>query len=235
MQVTYIHHSCFLVETNTVNLLFDYFEGELPDRINQKPLIVFSSHRHGDHFSSEIFSLNAAYYILSDDIWKKRVPSEYLARTNFVTPHKELYLKEENVKITTYSSTDEGVAFVVEADGITIYHAGDLNNWYWKEEGEQWNQWVSEKYHEELKKIAVKSVDIAFVPLDGRLEEGFFLGIDEFMKTVGAAKVFPMHFWGDFFIIDRFLTLKCTQDYREKIMRISHRGERFQISEKELN
>lgn len=50
MKVTYIHHSSFLVETDENYFLFDYFEGELPEFKEDKPLLVFASHRHGDHF-----------------------------------------------------------------------------------------------------------------------------------------------------------------------------------------
>ncbi len=57
MKVTYIHHSSFLVETDENYFLFDYFEGELPEFKEDKPLLVFASHRHGDHFSPVIFEL----------------------------------------------------------------------------------------------------------------------------------------------------------------------------------
>ena len=50
MKITYIHHSSFLAELKGAALLFDYFEGSLslPEK---KPVAVFVSHRHGDHFS----------------------------------------------------------------------------------------------------------------------------------------------------------------------------------------
>ena len=57
MKITYIHHSAFLAETESACLLFDYFEGELPKIPAEKPLYVFASHRHGDHFSEVIFDL----------------------------------------------------------------------------------------------------------------------------------------------------------------------------------
>ena len=41
MKVTYIHHSSFLVETDENYFLFDYFEGELPEFKEDKPLLVF--------------------------------------------------------------------------------------------------------------------------------------------------------------------------------------------------
>ena len=87
MKVTYIHHSSFLVETDENYFLFDYFEGELPEFKEDKPLLVFASHRHGDHFSPVIFELAGKHkktgFVLSDDIWKRRVSEEFLGKNLF--------------------------------------------------------------------------------------------------------------------------------------------------------
>ena len=76
MKITYIHHSAFLVETESAYLLFDYFQGKLPEFSEEKPLYVFASHRHPDHFSKVIFELEEKHpkihYILAFDIWSKR-------------------------------------------------------------------------------------------------------------------------------------------------------------------
>ena len=78
MKITYIHHSAFLAETSHACLLFDYFEGTLPEIPAEKPLYVFASHRHPDHFSKVIFDLADGHpdctFVLSSDIWRKRVP-----------------------------------------------------------------------------------------------------------------------------------------------------------------
>ena len=50
MKITYIHHSSFMAELEHTALLFDYFEGDIPEIPEDKPLFVFASHRHGDHF-----------------------------------------------------------------------------------------------------------------------------------------------------------------------------------------
>ena len=57
MKITYIHHSSFSVEFNHVTMLFDYYEGPLPDFDRSRPLVVFASHFHGDHFAPVIFDL----------------------------------------------------------------------------------------------------------------------------------------------------------------------------------
>ena len=57
LTVTYIGHSGFLIETDNTYFLFDYFNGEIPSLKSEKSIVVFSSHRHHDHFNPEIFEL----------------------------------------------------------------------------------------------------------------------------------------------------------------------------------
>ena len=57
MNISYITHSCFLVELDSCYLLFDYYRGTLPRMKEDKPLYVFASHAHSDHYSTRIFKL----------------------------------------------------------------------------------------------------------------------------------------------------------------------------------
>lgn len=50
MKVTYIHHSCFVVEIEDCIFVFDYYKGELPEFDKNKRIFFFVSHSHGDHF-----------------------------------------------------------------------------------------------------------------------------------------------------------------------------------------
>ena len=80
MTLTYIFHSGFVLETEQSILVFDYWmdpcgvmDGVL---LSEKPLYVFSSHFHEDHFTKEIFEWKkqreGITYILSKDIYKHR-------------------------------------------------------------------------------------------------------------------------------------------------------------------
>lgn len=236
MKITYIHHSSFLVELEQVLLLFDYTDGPLPALAKDKPLIVFASHRHGDHFSPCIFDLARQYphifYVLSDDIWQNRVPQEMHGCTEFIGPGEELEIEEYgNLRVTAFKSTDEGVAFMVECEGQTIYHAGDLNDWRWNGETKAWNNNMHANYKKELEQIRSGGFhpDVAFVPLDGRLEEWFYLGLHEYMEQVGADMVFPMHFWEDHSVIGRLKDLPASSEYREKVADIQKEGQIFLI------
>lgn len=231
MKITYIHHSAFFVETESACLLFDYFKGLLPEIPEEKPLYIFASHRHEDHFSKIIFDVAAGHentkIILSSDIWKKRVPDEAKERTSFMAPGETW--EDGILKVKTYKSTDEGVAFWCTADGLEIYHAGDLNHWYWKGEEEQWNKDMTAAYRSEIEKMRGKKANAAFLPLDPRLEEYFYLGIDDFMQAADAEKIFPMHFWGDYGVAARLKALPCSSGYRDRIVEIERENEEFVI------
>ena len=140
MKITYISHSGFAVELENHIFLFDYYKGEIPKFDPGKGIVVFASHVHHDHYVEEIFELREQYsdvhYVLSSDI--RRSAKKFLeekqieAQVSFLGIHQELELGE--VRIQTLKSTDVGVAFLVECEGRTIYHAGDLNWWHWEGE-----------------------------------------------------------------------------------------------------
>ena len=56
MQITFIKHSGFSVETDEANYVFDYVKGNLPAFSEDKPLYVFASHAHQDHWVPGIFT-----------------------------------------------------------------------------------------------------------------------------------------------------------------------------------
>lgn len=236
MKITYIHHCSFLVELEQVLLLFDYTGGSLPSLPPDKILLVLASHRHGDHYSPVIFDLTEqhprVFFMLSDDICQNGVPQKMHGNTVFLDPDEVLGIEEcGNFRATTFKSTDEGVAFVVECEGSTIYHAGDLNDWRWNGETKAWNNNMHVNYMRKLEQIRDSGFhpDVAFVPLDGRLEEWFYLGLHEYMEQIGAGMVFPMHFWEDYTVIRRLKELPASEGYRDRIAEIHFEGQEFLI------
>ncbi len=195
--VTYIEHSGFLLETDDRALMFDYFEGEIPK--TEKPLYIFASHRHHDHFNSKIMDMPCERLILSSDIRVR--PNE---RTVKLGVNKSADI--DGMHIRTLRSTDEGVAFIIEYKSMVFYHAGDLNDWYWKEESENWNSKMTESYRRIITEgfNGINTVDIAFLPVDGRLEEYSDRGADFFLENIRTKDVFPMHFWRDYNVPERF-------------------------------
>ena len=56
MRVIFLAHDGFFIELDQVCLLFDWWKGVLPP-LSDKPLLVFVSHRHEDHFNPAVFTL----------------------------------------------------------------------------------------------------------------------------------------------------------------------------------
>ncbi|MEF9955487.1 MAG: MBL fold metallo-hydrolase [Clostridium sp.] len=231
MIITYIHHSSFSVELEQVTMLFDYYKGKLPEFSREKPLIVFASHFHADHYSPIIFTLaedrEDVFYILSSEIQKRKVPEQLLNRIRFVKAGERFFTEQGNLEIETYKSTDEGVAFWISGEGQQIYHAGDLNNWWWEGEDKAWNHNMAADYSHEIEAMAGHKADVAFLPLDPRQEQQFYLGFDEFMKKVSAEIAFPMHFWEDYSMINQIKQHPCSSTYRDHIAEIHKEGEVF--------
>ena len=61
MEVTYINHSSFLLDSENSIFLFDYFDGDMPSINGSKPLYCFASHSHGDHFSERLFEETSSH------------------------------------------------------------------------------------------------------------------------------------------------------------------------------
>ena len=263
-KITYIGHSGFLAETEKHLLLFDYYKGSLPDLPEEKPLYVFVSHRHEDHFNPEIFKLagkgRKVTYVLSFDIrlteknlsrWGLKaetaeisgsgafsdaaVPSDdgnWLQQAGEKTQRGEygrlISLRDnevfemEDMKVETFRSTDEGVAFLVTVDGVTLYHAGDLNWWMWRGEDKGWLGTMTANFKREVEKMAGRKVDIAFLPLDDRQEAYFFWGMDWYLRKLQVHYAFPMHFWADDTVVERFRQMECRKDYSTVICDTAH-------------
>jgi L-ascorbate metabolism protein UlaG (beta-lactamase superfamily) len=221
MRVTYIHHSGFLVETDRFYYLFDYEKGALPEMDVEKPIFVLSSHSHGDHYHPEIFRLlkergmRHIRAVLSDDI---AAPENVDVLP--VSPGKEYELGTQQ-KLTTFRSTDLGVAFLMEDQNRLIYHAGDLNDWVWEEETEEYNREMTANYRKEIQALSEsvnhREVDLAFVVLDPRQEKDYDRGMCFFLENIPAKQVYPMHYWDDPSVIGRFL--KDHPEYHAQIQK----------------
>lgn len=221
MQVTYIHHSGFLVETGRFYYLFDYEKGPLPEMDPAKPILVLSSHSHGDHYNPQVFSLLKAsgmaviQAVLSDDI---PLPTNVDALS--VAPEKEYTLGPQQ-KLTTFRSTDLGVAFLLEDQENLIYHAGDLNDWVWDEETDAYNQEMTANYRRQIRLLSQtlghREIDLAFAVLDPRQEKDYDRGLCYFLENIPVKQVYPMHYWGEPAIIDTFL--REHPQYRQKVQK----------------
>jgi L-ascorbate metabolism protein UlaG (beta-lactamase superfamily) len=216
-----------MVELEEATLLFDYYNGKISQINNNLPLFVFVSHNHHDHYNKEIFDIRNQHkditYILSNDIpndVRGGIPNDCREYVHQMAPREKIKfrLNNEEINIKTLKSTDEGVAFVVNIDDKAIYHAGDLHWWSWIGESDSYNNDMERRFKDEMKRIEGVKFDVAFLPLDPRLEDRFWWGFDYFMKTTDTALAFPMHYWGDVSVIAKLKDMDVSKPYREKIM-----------------
>lgn len=250
MQVIFIHHSCFLIEVDEKVLIFDWFAGEritkfhftgvIPEYEPDTPIYVFASHKHQDHFDMDVLHWAEKYtnihYIFSKDckmslhfLKKHGFSDDITEKIQYVVP-REKY-KIDDLEIETLRSTDAGVAFLVETRGAVFFHAGDLSNWRWEGAGDIINHKMEVDYKHEIRRLAKKKIHLAFVPLDPRLEEHRFLGIEYFMETVSADYVFPMHLWQNYSQIQELKKRITSESMAARVVEITHENQNFLIQE----
>lgn len=217
VKIDYLGHSGFFAETDRVLLLFDYYHGDLSflnEKPNEKPLFVFVSHAHGDHFNPEIFSLAdtrpRTKYLLSFDI--KGNPAVPKNRDVRYFDADRTYEIDGLGTVMTLLSTDEGVAFVVKTTGATLFHAGDLHWWDWPGEDPEWLAEQEAVFRREIRKLVGIPIDIAFAVLDDRLEDNFGKGLEHIMLNLHPRYVLPMHYWKDRSVVDRFRELPVCKE-----------------------
>lgn len=233
MKVSYIFHSGVAVELDTAVLIFDYYKGELPEFDQEKDIYVFSSHRHHDHFSTQIFHLLKDYpkckYILSNDISitpglleQHGVDTEVLSQVTLIGKNETMHIEDgtQPLQIETLASTDEGVAFIVTYEGKVIYHAGDLNWWSWPGESEEEYETMTANFVAEMNKIEDRHFDLAFVVLDPRQEDRYWWGFDYFMRATDTTWAVPIHCWENYAVIDWMIANETSEPYRDHIVKV---------------
>ncbi|MDR2899841.1 MAG: MBL fold metallo-hydrolase [Clostridiales bacterium] len=213
MKITYLHHSGFYINTGKNSFLIDFYQDvekgftESLIKNDKSNIYILASHFHGDHFNKEIFNFKDVNphirYIFGSDIFKEKKAKyedgQFLSKGNTYS--------DGNIVIKAYGSTDSGISFYIEADGYKIFHAGDLNNWHWKEECDETESAGYEyAFHKELSEIKADNLnlDVTFFPVDPRLGKEYFKGPEEFISNVKTRLFVPMHFGDKFDLAKAF-------------------------------
>lgn len=228
MKVTFIHHSSFFVEHEHACFLLDYFTGPLP-KPSDKPLFIFISHGHGDHFNPDVLDYGKQWknihFILSDDIDLKCVPDELMPYVTIASPDNNYTVSAGGMSVafTTLRSTDLGNAYLIRSGDKTLYHAGDLHLWLWREDQEE-DKAMQTAFEKEVEKLRGLTIDAAFLPLDPRQEGDAFLGLDYIARLADIKRIYPMHCWNKFDIISNLIADPCSEPYRDRICPIRKDG-----------
>lgn len=173
MRITFWQHSGFSIETDSIVILADYIGGGFkPDG---RRVVALISHAHSDHRRPELTAF-------ADQVLD--------------CPEAGCEFRLLGARIRTFGSTDEGVSFLINLDGRRIFHAGDLNLWHWKDEGDaDWTRRAYADFERVLDSLEGESVDIAMFPVDPRQGSDYDEGARRFMERIKPGILIPMHFW----------------------------------------
>ncbi|WP_065219664.1 MULTISPECIES: MBL fold metallo-hydrolase [Butyricimonas] len=240
MKGIYIYHSGFAFLDEGVTVIIDYYKdsadrpltgvvhGELLSRPGK--LYVLASHVHADHFNPEVLA------------WKEmRSDIQYLFSKDILENGKAglldaCYLDKGNVwtdgvlEVEAFGSTDAGISFLLRWDGKIIFHAGDLNNWHWKEESTGAEVREAERaYFDELDALARRTerMDLVMFPVDPRLGEDYMLGAKQFVDKFRVDRFVPMHFDDAYDKANAFKGYAENRDAR--FVELNYKGENFMI------
>lgn len=200
MKLTYLYNSGFMVDLGKKLIVFDYYKDPADEvakaiaKNNYQEIYFFASHSHYDHFNPEIAKFNeqATKYFLSLDI-------RYAADISNFPREKIVWLdvydnyKDQNIEVNSFSSTDMGTSFMVCIDNKHLFHAGDFNSWDWPGDFMENQMLARNGFRKQLKRLAGLSADVAFFPVDGRLESSMEHGAYDFVRTVNVGALVAMH------------------------------------------
>lgn len=242
MTLSYIYHSGFAIEAEGVTIIIDYYkdssetvrnEGIVHDRLLHNPgkLYVLSSHFHPDHFNRDVLSWKEErpdiHYIFSKDILKHRRAS----KEDAIYINKGETYEDDALKIQAFGSTDVGISFLIHIQGMSIFHAGDLNNWHWSEEStEEEIRKANGDFLAEvrfLKEIA-PAIDLVMFPVDRRMGKDYMKGAKQFIEQIKTTIFVPMHFSEDYEGGNAFRPIAENEGCQ--FITLTHRGESFDIT-----
>ena len=243
-KVHYCGHSGWAVNTKNSVLIFDYWSrnkitqdpgfvnGTInPKEIKDKDVYVFVSHDHGDHYDTTIYAwqkdikdITYIYGFVPEKAWQHKKTGYHGPDYVYIEDNKTK--KVGDVAISTLKSNDTGQGFLVEVDGVSIYHPGD-HALFTKED--------EEGFKKEVDFIAGvnSTVDIAFLPVTGCpsrwkkefIVEGFFYSIDQ----LNPKEVFPMHAFNREYSLNEFAEMAKKRNTKADIVCVENNGDNFSL------
>ena len=209
MELYFLSNSGFALLLDKSMLVFDYFR-DVPangqrcltggvmgksELACKQRVYVFASHMHPDHFNPRIFAWQEEKedicYLLDEGIRPKAQPAKHA-----VFLKKGDVYQDEQLLARAFGSTDIGISFYLEIEGLKLFHAGDLNLWHWKDEADsRYVQQARQAFFEEMQEIrdAIGELDLAFFPVDARMGSEYDEGALYFVETMKPKVLIPMH------------------------------------------
>jgi L-ascorbate metabolism protein UlaG (beta-lactamase superfamily) len=228
--IWYVGHHSYAIKTRTHLLIFDYYQmnepsplaslanGAVnPQEIKDLDVVVFTSHRDGDHYDKIIWdwkkTVKRITYVLG---WEPAMAQEkYVHIQPWETGHVG------DIEVTTLPSTDSGESFLIRVDGLVIYHSGD--NAFWMQSYRPF-------YMKQIDWLAARAgyVDLLFINYRlgndrPQLEEGLWTTANK----LGAKYIFPSHMFEADQQIQTLIKDAPSERDRARIVDKETRGEKF--------
>jgi L-ascorbate metabolism protein UlaG (beta-lactamase superfamily) len=205
--ITYIHHSSFILRTDKRAYFFDYPENEhLPEGADDlvrrtvagTDLAVFISHGHADHLNNDLASVTGTAakvrYVFSDDVEELR-PEAVPGNGQVLMVEPDEAYGFGGMVIETLMSNDLGVAFLVEDGCLRFYYGGDLAEWIWPGATPAEAQFTERFFRTAMERVRDFKPQVAFANADPRLDN--LAGGEAACRIIGAPLFVPMHTFGD--------------------------------------
>ena len=163
MEITYIAHSCFKIKTKNKTIVIDPYD---PEKTGYKlpklsPDILLVTHDHFDHNFRET---------LSDVKLTVEGPGEYEMSDTYIYGIKTFH---DNKKGEERGSN---TIYLIETDGLTLLHLGDLGHELEKETIEN-----------------IPEVDVLFIPVGGKYTIDASVA-SKVISSIEPGLVVPMHY-----------------------------------------
>lgn len=241
-EVFFLGQSAWAVKTQNHLLVFDYSENarvRKPDHpcilsgcidtaeLKRQKLAMFFTHEHADHFSPSIFTLQEAVpgteFVLCFN------PAGSEQKYTYIPLNGEAELN--GMKIYVIKSTDAGGGYLIEVDGLVIFHMGDHANG---------DEKLMPGFTNEIDMVAEKNkdIDIMFGPTRGcslgspeQVRAGTYYAIDK----LHPALFVPMHA-GDYTFAYKEFVEKAREDgLTQPMVSVINKGDRFHYSKPEAS
>jgi len=227
--IWYLGHAGWAVKARNTFLIFDYWERGKPDqpclangRINPEEVkdldvYVFSSHAHDDHYDKIIFDWEHAVdritYIFG---WPNERGKKHVC---FSPRERKNTGAIEVLSVNSPEADPLDNAFLVKADGLTIYHGGDYGPLGGIEK-------ITSFYDKDMRFLKENANHLDIMFLAGRLINGKVPAYINFsIETAGPRILFPMHYQSSEYLFRELANEIAKSGYRTKVIPPEDRGD----------
>lgn len=189
IDIKWLGHSGFKIKTGTEKII--YIDPYKIREESESADFIFITHSHYDHCSIEDIQKIAndgTIVVCPADVSSKMRHINSRVEIKIADPGTKMQFELENDEVLKFwcipayntdksfhTKEEDWVGYILEADGVKIYHAGDTDN------------------IPEMKSLSTASIDIAILPIGGT----YTMNAGEAAKAAGLIKpklAIPMHF-----------------------------------------